>query len=509
MKFDMKTIWKFTAIACIAVSVTLLFWPWNAYRSSNDGDSIYVLAAAGMTGAIRQIADEYENASNKRVILNFNSSSRLAKQISAGVQADVFISANEKWMDYVCRRNLVDPSTRADIASTKLVLIGTKEVYEGSNGFVLDSDFAKDYSGRIAIGDCSNVPVGMYTEQALKNLGFWNDLEDNFVLGSKVSDVVKYVETGECSLGICYAASAVASEKVSVLYGFDEKTHDPVKFISAKCTGASSDADEFLAFLTDRTSKDILAANGFTTDSTVAYANIAGSSAITGAEIQAVILSVKVALVCVVVVLVPGICIGWILARKNFYGKNIFEAFVNLPLVIPPVVTGYLALLLLGKNGFLGRYLYDAFGISVAFTFKAAVVTSAIMGMPLLIRSVKTAMIMTDVRFEKAALTLGSSPAKVFFTITLPLALPGILSGVMLSFARSLGEFGATATFAGNIPGKTQTLSLAIHNLTQTPGGDAAALRLTLISVIISIVALICSEIVVRRSGIKGAVCRA
>ena len=504
-----KTISKIILALCVAIPVITLLMP-QASNTTNDEKQITVLAAAGLTNAITAIADEYEEAANTKVILNFDSSSRLAKQLEAGADADIYISANEKWMDYVCDNNFADIASRCDLATTDLILIGTKDIYQNNN-IAFDSNFAALYSGHLAIGDFSNVPVGMYTEQALKKTELWSPLEDNFVLASKVSDVVRYVETGECELGICYAASAIASDNVVKLYTFAADTHDPIKFISAKCTNAKPEAENFLAFLSENKSLGIFAANGFTTSTrleTLKYTK--HKTLFTQEELQAVILSVKVALVCVGAVLVPGIFLGWLLARKNFHGKDFFEAFVNLPLVIPPVVTGYLALLLLGKNGLLGKYIYDTFGFSIAFTWKAAVVTSAIMGMPLLIRSVKTAMTMTDIRLEKAALTLGSSPAKVFFTITLPLAMPGILSGVMLAFARSLGEFGATATFAGNIPGKTQTLSLAIHNLTQTPGGDAAALRLTLISIIISIVALIGSEIIVRRAKVvKGVVCNA
>lgn len=216
-------------------------------------------------------------------------------------------------------------------------------------------------------------------------------------------------------------------------------------------------------------------------------------------EWSALWLSLKAATWSVILTTPPGVAIAWLLARKQFRGKMILDAVVHLPLVLPPVVVGYLLLVILGRRGVVGRWLHDSLGIDVAFTWKAAAVAAAVMGFPLLVRSTRLAIELVDSRIEQAARTLGAGPLRVFFTITLPLALPGLITGLILSFARSLGEFGATITFAGNIEGVTRTLPVAVFTYSQVPGGDAPAMRLVFISVALSIIALLCSEILTRR----------
>ena len=215
---------------------------------------------------------------------------------------------------------------------------------------------------------------------------------------------------------------------------------------------------------------------------------------LTPVEIDALILSVKVACWSVAFSLPVGITVGWVLSRTFFIGKGIVEGVVHLPLVLPPVVIGYLLLVSFGKNGVIGKYMYDVFGVSIAFTWKGAVLASAIMAFPLLVRAIKQSFDAADRAIEQAARTLGAGPVRVFFTITLPLATPGILTGMLLAFARSLGEFGATITFVSNIQGQTQTLPLALYNMTQVPNGEVAAMRLCILSLIIAFAALFCAN---------------
>lgn len=211
-------------------------------------------------------------------------------------------------------------------------------------------------------------------------------------------------------------------------------------------------------------------------------------------------LSLKVALWSVGLSLPFALLIAHVLARRNFPGKSLLDAMVHLPLVLPPVVVGYFLLVLLGRQGPLGGLLEQWFGIVVAFRWTGAAVACAVMGLPLMVRAMRLSIEAIDPKLEAAAQTLGAGPAGVLLTVTLPLALPGILTGMLLSFARSLGEFGATITFVSNIPGETQTLPLAIYTLTQVPGGDAAAMRLCAISVALSLLALLLSEVMVRRA---------
>lgn len=218
-------------------------------------------------------------------------------------------------------------------------------------------------------------------------------------------------------------------------------------------------------------------------------------------EIQILLLSLRVALCSMVLLAVPGIWLGWLLARREFVGKSLVDALVHLPLVLPPVVTGYLLLLLLGRRGLLGAHLEDWFGLRIAFTWKGAAIAAAVMAFPLMVRSVRLAIEMTDRQLEDAARVHGAGSWRVMWSITLPLAAPGIIAGFVLSFVRALGEFGATITLAGNIPGESQTLPVAVYAFSQTPDGDASVLRLAGISIVISLVALISSNWLSRRMG--------
>jgi len=211
-------------------------------------------------------------------------------------------------------------------------------------------------------------------------------------------------------------------------------------------------------------------------------------------EVGIVLLSLRVAVVSVLCSLPIAILVAYVLARTRFPGKILVDAVVHLPLVLPPVVVGFALLVLFGKRGPIGSMLNDWFGIVFAFRWTGAALASAIMGFPLMVRAIRLSIEAIDRRLETAATTLGGSRAWVFASITLPLALPGIITGVLLSFARGLGEFGATITFVSNIPGETETLPLAIYSLTQVPGGDAQALRLSIIAVVLSVLALVVSE---------------
>ena len=217
-------------------------------------------------------------------------------------------------------------------------------------------------------------------------------------------------------------------------------------------------------------------------------------------EFDIILLSLKVAFVGVACSLPPAICFAYLFARTNFPGKTLLDAIVHLPLVLPPVVVGFALLLLFGRRGVLGAWLAETFGVRLIFTRWGAALAAAVMSFPLMVRAIRLSIAAIDRRLETVARTLGGSRAWVFASITLPLALPGIVTGALLSVARSLGEFGATITFVSNIPGETETLPLAIYSLVQTPGGDAQALRLSLFAVVLSIAALIASEWLTRRS---------
>jgi molybdate transport system permease protein len=212
------------------------------------------------------------------------------------------------------------------------------------------------------------------------------------------------------------------------------------------------------------------------------------------AEAIVVVLSLKVALAAMVFSLVPAFAIAWLLARGRFRGRSLVQALVTLPLVLPPVVTGYGLLFLFGKHGPVGGFLENTFGIVFAFRWTGAALAAAVMAFPLMVRPIQLSIEAADPGLEEAARTLGASRAMTFLTVLLPLALPGVIAGAILAFARAIGEFGATITFVANIPGETQTMSLAIYSLLQSPTGDAAALRLIVFSIGLAVAAIVASE---------------
>lgn len=226
---------------------------------------------------------------------------------------------------------------------------------------------------------------------------------------------------------------------------------------------------------------------------------------LTPTEWTAILLSIKVGFWAVAGTMPVAFGLAWLLARRNFPGKLLLDAVVHLPLVLPPVVTGYLLLLAFGNTGPAGRWLNDWFGVSVMFRWTGVALAAGVMALPLMVRAMRLSIEAVDRRLEVAARTLGASPWRTFAEVTLPLALPGVVAGAVLGFARSIGEFGATITFVSNIPGETQTLPLAIHNALQLPGGDAMVFRLSLISMVLSLGALVASELLARRS-IRGRV---
>ena len=214
---------------------------------------------------------------------------------------------------------------------------------------------------------------------------------------------------------------------------------------------------------------------------------------ITAAEIAALSLSIKVALLSLVVTFPLGLLVGWLLAKRTFPGKAFLNTLVMLPLVLPPIVSGYLLLILLGKHGFIGRFIYQTFGIEIVFSELSVVIAVSVISFPLLVRGIVTGMEAVPLELEKAARTLGASPIRVFFTITLPMAYRGIIGGTILGFSKSLGEFGATIMVAGNIPGKTQTMALAIFSAVHL-GEDVSVYRLVFISTVVAFAAIWLTE---------------
>jgi molybdate transport system permease protein len=503
-KEDKAALRMFVTLIIAAIVIVLLSGSASASANANNTRSdseqaVTVFAAAGSMHAINEITRHFHQKTGRQVSVNFASSSVLAKQIAAGANFDIYLSANPKWMDYVQEKNLIAVKSRQELMGDRLVLIAPADSTVDYSGLTVE-EMLKQTSSPISIGDPSHVPCGMYAKQALTAMGCWEVISNRIIPTSNVRSTQQNVEIGECPLGLVYQAGAKISDDVRIIHLFDASLHQPIRFTIASAPNNSGEA--FLSFLQQSESKDIIARSGFTLCDPASIIVDDPDSFVpdsVGNEWQAFWISLKVASACTLLVAVPGILLGTLLARKRFFGDSLVNAVVHLPLVIPPVVTGYLALMLLGKNSAVGGWIYKTFEISIAFSWTGAVLVAAVMGFPLLVRSVKTAVEMIDQRYNHAANTLGAGPIRTFFTITLPLAAPGVIAGLILAFTRCLGEFGATAMFAGNIPGKTQTLSLAIYNFTQIPGAESATMRLVGISILLSFAAMLGSEILSRR----------
>ena len=466
---------------------------------TSAAEQVIVFAAASTADALNVIATAHEAATGVRVVCSFAASSTLAKQIEQGAPADVFLSADQRWMDTLATANHIQTATRRDLFANRLVLITPKErplAVRVEAGFAIADAFA----GRIAIADPTNVPAGTYARQAFTALGWWAALEPRLAPAADVRAALRLVELGECALGVVYASDAAASAHVVTAAVIPESLHAPIRYPVALTAEAKPAAAAFMARLASADAAAVFAKHGFNVSAAhdVGPASRERVRVLTPEEWSILALSLQVALGSLLLLAVPGIALGWVLARCSFPGRTLLDVLVHLPLVLPPVVTGYLLLLLLGRRGPIGGWLHDL-GIDIAFTWKGAALAAAAMSLPLLVRAVRLAIELSDRRLEDAARTLGASPLRVLFTITLPLATPGIIAGLVLAFARSLGEFGATITLAGNIPGESRTLPVAIYALTQTPGGDDAALRLVVISLVLSLAALAGSEWLNRR----------
>jgi|GEM_PF-3296 len=488
--------------------------------------TLTVFAAAGATDAMTALCAEYEKRAGVRVDRAFGASSTLARQIEAGARADVFVSASPEWMDYLQRRDLLSPGTRRDLAVNRLVLVvpastdaewavPAEQHVEG--GQWCTQRTLRAIEGRVAIGDPVHVPAGMYAKQALEHFGCYEALTPRIVNCSTVREALGLVEAGQVAAGIVYRSDAWFSKRVRMVEVFPERSHERIAFQIAALRTGRPEAEGFIRFLTSPQAGTVLASYGFDAPDGTRQAEPVRSVPVRGypetprgvttngwlptsEEWTTILTSMKVATGCVVVLAVPGILLAYVLARRDFWGKAVVETLVHAPLVIPPVVTGYLLLVLLGNNGLAGRWLHRTLGIELAFTLNGAVVAAAVMALPLMVRSVRVAMELVDRRLEEAARTLGAGPVRTFWRVTIPLSLPGIVSGLILAFARSLGEFGATAVFVGSIEGQGRTLPLAIYSHLQTASGEASVVRLVGFSIAISLIAVAASELLARRA---------
>lgn len=454
---------------------------------------VRVFAAVSLTDAMEEIADGWEKRSGHRVIFNFGASSMLARQLEAGAPADLFISADEAQMDRLENSGRLAKGPRVRFLSNTLVIIVP---VSGGKTIVTPRDLTAPEIESIAIAEPSSVPAGVYARQYLEYAGLWSAVAPKIIPVENVRAALAAVEAGNVDAAIVYRTDARISQRVRVA---DEITFGPaISYPFALLAEAPQPAAAalLLTHLRSPEAMSVFARHGFVVPSKAAGVPHARKRSPVG---PVLFLTLRTAALSTLLILPPGLAIAWLLARYRWRGKSLLETLVALPLVMPPVATGLILLRLLGRRGVLGEWIHSTFGSDIVFTWKAIVVAMMVMSFPLFVRAARVAFEQVDPRLEQIARTLGAGDWRVFFTITLPLAARGIVSGMLLAFARGVGEFGATILVAGNIPGETSTLSLTIYNLVQL-GRDDEAFRLLGISVAIAFAAVWTAEAFLRRS---------
>lgn len=467
----------------------------------NPDETIVVSAAASLSEALEEIGASFTRETRVRVLVNVGGSNSLARQIVAGAPVDLFVSADTAQMQAVEAAGRLVSGSRVVLLSNRLVVMTDpgRAASVRTVGSLLDPSIR-----RIATGDPTAVPAGVYARHYLESLGLWSRLEPKIVPGASVRAALAALERGEVDAAIVYRSDTVVARKAAVAFEVPGDPANPILYPAAVIRGAQHPqrASEFLAYLQSATARAVFSRRGFIVpDAPSAPRPSRDAEAATdwGALWRIGTFTIGVAMASTLLMLPPGILLAWLLARRRFRGKLVLETLVSLPLVLPPVATGLLLLYFLGRRGPFGALL-GGDAVDIVFTWKAVVAAMAVMGFPLVVRTARAGFEQVTRRYEEVAETLGAGPARVFLTISLPLASRDVLAGALLGFSRALGEFGATIVVAGSLPGRTRTIAVAMFNYIET-GHDAQAGLLLAVSAAIAFAAVWFSNVLVRGRG--------
>lgn len=494
--------------AFVLAGIAFLALSRGADGAPQERAPLRVWAAASIGQALEGAGTAWEAAGGKPVSVNADASSRLAVQVREGAPADILVTADREWMEWAVDDGVVDAASVRVVATNRLCLITARD---GPTRTVTASELTELLTElgpgtRIGIAG-EEVPAGRYAREVIDALGLGETLSGRLVTGGNVRSVVEWVARGELPLGFAYLSDVLAGDdRIGATVVIPGDLHTPVEIVGGVVRGGDEEgAEAFLAFLTAPPGSSVLSDGGFlpvgnaATTPPARVAPTTARTAVAGVSVgSAIRLSVWVALVATLLAVVPAVAVGWLLARRPFVGKSLVSALILTPLVIPPVVTGFILLTLFGQGSPVGRAL-GGLGLTVPFTFLAAVLAAVVVGFPLFVITVRNAFEAADPRLEEVSWTLGSPPRRTFFRVSLPLALPGIGAGAVLAFARALGEFGATVVLAGNLEGETRTIALAVYTLLESPGDRAAIWWLVGASVVVSMMALAGFEYLSRR----------
>ncbi len=471
-----------------------------ALRSQSSEPPVVFVAAS----AAQAVLDAFR-AAGTRVVVSPGASSTLAKQIGSGARPTLFVCAHHRWTDWLAEQGLLVAGSRAAILTNQLVFVQSAASAESIE--ILAGRAFPNFTGRLAMGDPEHVPLGMHAKQALIENAWWSALKDRVLPGPDARTGAVLVARNEAALGIVYGTDALADPRLQRIA--DLPMSRPVTLEVSAVVGADpATARALREALADPRAFEVFQAAGFksadgsSTQGTTLSANSSNETLpertalgglLTQGEWAALKLSVRVAGLATLAALALAVLLGtWLARSERRVLVTIVESLVVLPLVLPPIVVGYGLLILLGREGVIPTEL--------PFSTAGAGLAAGLMGLPLAVRAIRQAVEAVDPQLEAAAATLGASRFRVFLRITWPLARRGVLAGGLLCFARCLGEFGATITFAGNIPGETRTLPLSIWNALQSPGGETAAWRATVLCVALSVAAAVASEVLLRRA---------
>ena len=449
-------------------------------------EALVVLAPSSLQDVLPAVARAWRSVGGVPIRFSFDATSRLAPQILRGAPADVFISADHVWMRWLEERGGVEGASIRPVATNQLVFVVPRGASDPPRdpGSIARADLA-----RIALAG-ENVPAGRYARAALESVGAWSSVEPRVIRGGSVRGTLEWVARAEADGGIVYRTDALAEDRVSLAFAFEGEDYPAPTYAGAVTAGSEhrESAAAFLDFMGGAEAVAVLSASGFGPASEGAEMTQVAPSALD--PWSAVRLSLIVAFSAVLLGLVPAVAMGWVLARRDFLGKSFVSMIVMAPLVVPPVVTGFLLLSVLGRESALGGLL-AAMGLPIPFTLLGATLAALVVGFPLYVMAIRAVFDTVDRRFEEVSLTLGVPKAPTFRRISLPLALPGIAAGAVLAFARALGEFGATVVLAGNMEGETRTIALAVYSLLESPSGQGATWILVIASVMLSLGALL------------------
>jgi molybdenum ABC transporter molybdate-binding protein/molybdate ABC transporter permease protein len=446
-----------------------LVWTFSVVADSQ----LVVSAAASLTDPLTVIVQRYKLAHPGEITLSFGASGTLMAQIRRGAEVDLFIAAADEPVQELIDAGLADAGSRIVVAGNSLVLVVPAKA-QASGSWDLLKDAAVR---RVAIGDPSNVPAGMYAMQTLTAMGIADGVKSKLVYGENVRQVLLYVQRGEVDAGVVYRSDAVAAGKtVRVVATAPESTHGAIEYpaVVLKRSTQREAARQFLGYVMSSGGQAVFASSGFgaasdllsSTEGAPHPSPLSGSTAITAGNygergqmlVQAVRLSLEIAVAATVAAVIVGVMLAYWMSRRKFAGRSVLEALICLPLILPPTVVGYLLIVMLGADSFVGRWLH----YSIVFRIEGAILAAAVVALPLVYIPTRAAFSGVERELEDIARLMGANAVQTFWYLTLPMARRGIAGGFVLGFARALGEFGATMMVFGMQPGK-MTLPISIY----------------------------------------------